>query len=39
MTLPQAFVATPPMTPVRAQQIASTFDLRDLPPDYKNDLR
>ena len=39
MTLPQAFVATPPMTPVCAQQIASTFDLRNLPTDYKNGLR
>ena len=34
MNRPQAFVATPPMSPARAQQIASTFDLRDLPPDF-----
>ena len=29
-----AFVATPPMTPDRAQQIGVAFDLRDLPPDF-----
>ena len=34
MTRPQAFVATPPMSPARAQEIASSFDLRDLPPDF-----
>ncbi len=34
MTQPQAFVATPPMSPTRAQEIASSFDLRDLPPDF-----
>jgi cytochrome P450 len=34
--LPQAqrFVATPPMSASRAQQIADGFDLRQLPPDF-----
>ena len=34
MTSLRAFAATPPMTPARAREIASSFDLRDLPPDF-----